>query len=146
MIFDVESREDRWAGYHVPLCLAYSHDGIRWERPKHVNPVLRGVSDDLWGLIYDRDRRKYLLFTRRVPNVPRDLSLYESHDLIDWVDRGRVLVPDENEFSRDVQSARTGPFFYEDFCLGMLGTMMFFRGAELHSVYYPPPASVRSSK
>ena len=142
MIFDVESREDRWAGYHVPLCLAYSHDGIRWERPKHVNPVLRGVSDDLWGLIYDRDRRKYLLFTRRVPNVPRDISLYESYDLIDWEDRGRVLVPDENDPPEMYNLHGLAPFFYEDFCLGMLGTMYFLPGAELHSVYYPPPENL----
>ena len=139
MIFDVESREDRWAGYHVPLCLAYSHDGIRWERPKHVNPVLRGVSDDLWGLIYDRDRRKYLLFTRRVPNVPRDLSLYESYDLIDWEDRGRVLVPDENDLPEMFNLHGLAPFFYEDYCLGMLGTMNFLPGAELYSSNNRPP-------
>ena len=55
----------------------------------HVNPVLRGISDDRFSLIYDVDRRKYLLFTRRVPNLPRDISLFESHDLVNWEDKGR---------------------------------------------------------
>ena len=55
---------------------ATSKDGIHWEKPVHVNPALRGVSDDLWGFLYDPNRRKYLLYTRRVPNLPRDISLY----------------------------------------------------------------------
>ena len=55
----------------------------------HVNPVLRGISDDRFSLIYDVDRRKYLLFTRRVPHLPRDISLFESHDLVNWEDKGR---------------------------------------------------------
>ena len=67
MIFQVESEESRWANYHMPLCVATSADGIRWDKPTHVNPVLRGVSDGGWGFIYDKDRRRYQLYTRRVP-------------------------------------------------------------------------------
>jgi len=82
MIFGVLGREARWAGFHVPLCLAYSADGLRWERPEHVNPVIRGISDGELTLLYDPDRRSYRLYTRRVPNLPRDISLYESPDLV----------------------------------------------------------------
>jgi hypothetical protein len=67
MVFLVQSNETRWAKFHVALNLAYSADGVHWGRPVHVNPVLRGVSDWAAGFIYDPDRRKYLLFTRRVP-------------------------------------------------------------------------------
>ena len=90
MIFQVESEESRWARYHVPLSLAYSADCINWMRPTHVNPILRGVSDGGWSFIYDRDCRTYQLYTRRVPNLPRDISLYESTDLINWEDKGRI--------------------------------------------------------
>ena len=140
MIFDVDSNEMRWAGFHVPLNLAYSADGIHWDKPAHVNPVLRGVSDDLWAFIYDSDRRKYQLYTRRVPNIPRDISLYESYDLVNWEDKGRVLVGGD-EFDRPEMYNLHGivPFFYGDFCLAMLETMYFLPGAENYSVYNKPP-------
>jgi hypothetical protein len=50
MIFQVESGESRWAKYHMPLYLAFSADGLHWERPVHVNPVLRGISDGGVGI------------------------------------------------------------------------------------------------
>ncbi|MDP7163625.1 MAG: hypothetical protein QF792_09040, partial [Phycisphaerae bacterium] len=62
MTFTIESEETQWAKFHSALCLAYSADGIHWDQPTHVNPVLRGVADDLWGFLYDPERRKYLLF------------------------------------------------------------------------------------
>ena len=71
MIFDAFGEESLWARHHSALNLAYSHDGLHWERPQHVNPVLRGISDDNFTLFYDGDRRKYVLITRRVPNAPR---------------------------------------------------------------------------
>ena len=80
-----------WANLHVPVCLAYSADGIVWDRPVHVNPVLRGIRDIGFVFYYDPTRRKYVLVTRRVPNVPRDISQYESDDLVNWEDRGRIL-------------------------------------------------------
>jgi len=141
MTFTVESQESRWARFHTALGLAYSADGIHWEVPGHVNPILRGLSDDLWGFLYDPDRRVYQLYTRRVPNLPRDISLYESQDLVNWRDRGRVLVaPDEHDppemFNlHDLAS----PFLYEDVWLGMAGVMYFVPGAESYSVYNRPP-------
>jgi hypothetical protein len=123
MIFYLASTEMTWARFHVPLNLAYSSDGIRWERPAHVNPVLRGISDACFNLIYDSDRRKYLLFTRRVPNLPRDISLYESYDLVTWEDKGRVLVPgDEHDPPELYNFYYMAPFRYEDFFLGMVCT------------------------
>ena len=142
MTFTVESGESRWARYHSPICLGFSADGIDWERPTHVNPILRGVSDDVWGFLYDPDRRIYQMHTRRVPNVPRDISLYESCDLVNWEDRGRVLVaPDEHDPPEmynlhDLAS----PFFYEDLCLGMVGTMYFVPDAESYTVFNKHPA------
>jgi hypothetical protein len=140
MIFTIQSEESEWAKFHSPLCIAYSADGIRWNQPDHVNPVMRGVSDDVWAFLYDPDRRKYLLFTRRVPNVPRDISLYESYDLVNWEDKGRVLVGgDELDPPGMYNLHGLAPaFLYEDFCLGMLGTMCFLPGAESYSVFNRP--------
>ncbi|MAE65034.1 MAG: hypothetical protein CMJ18_12255 [Phycisphaeraceae bacterium] len=141
MIFAVEARESRWARYHSPLSLAYSADGIHWDRPVHVNPVIRGISDDVLRLIYDPDRRIYQLYTRRVPNLPRDISLYESYDLVNWQDMGRVLVADEHDGPEMYNLHEMTPFFYEDFCLGLLGTMQFLPGMENASVLQAPPPS-----
>jgi hypothetical protein len=141
MTFTIESGETRWAKFHCPLCIAYSADGIRWNQPNHVNPVLRGVSDDVWAFLYDPDRRKYLLFTRRVPNVPRDISLYESYDLVNWEDKGRVLVGGDELDPPEMYNlhALAPAFFYEEFCLGLLGTMCFLPGAESYTVFNRPP-------
>ncbi|MDP6047670.1 MAG: hypothetical protein QGG25_18810, partial [Phycisphaerae bacterium] len=132
-----------WADFHMhmPLNLAYSADGLTWAKPQHVNPVLRGISDGGWGFIYDPDRRKYVLFTRRVPNLPRDISMYESSDLVNWEDRGRVLVPgDEYDPPSLFNFQSMTPFFYEDFHLGLLSTQYSLPGAELYEVYHKPPA------
>ena len=51
MIFSVLGKEMTWARFHSPLNLAYSSDGIHWQRPVHVNPVLRGISDDCFSLL-----------------------------------------------------------------------------------------------
>jgi len=121
MIFGIVSREMTWAKFHNPLNLAYSADGIHWARPAHVNPVLRGISDNCFSLMYDADRRKYLLFTRRVPNLPRDISLYESYDLVNWEDMGRVLVAgDEYDPPELYNFYYMAPFRYGEFFLSML--------------------------
>jgi hypothetical protein len=123
MIFQVESEESRWAKYHMPLNIAFSSDGFNWERPVHVNPVIRGISDGGWGFLYDPDRRVYQLYTRRVPNVPRDISLYESTDLVNWEDKGRIQVPGDALDPPEMFNFQgMTPFFYEDFCLGLLST------------------------
>jgi len=138
--FTVESEETRWAKFHSALSLAYSADGIHWDLPTHVNPILRGVADDLWGFLYDPERRKNQLYTRRVPNLPRDISLYESYDLVNWQDKGRVLVAgDELDPPEMYNLHGLAPFFYEDFCLGLLGTMYFLPEAETYTVFNRPP-------
>jgi len=129
-----------WAKFHVPMCLAYSHDGIQWERPEHVNPVMRGLSDGGWGFAYDQDRRKYMMLTRRVPNLPRDISLYESDDLVNWQDKGRVLVPgDEHDPPSLYNFQSLQPFLYEGFWMGMLAVQYACPYSEGYGVFHKPP-------
>ena len=140
MIFAVSSREMTWAGFHNPLNLAYSADGVHWERPAHVNPVLRGISDDCFSLMYDADRRKYILFTRRVPNLPRDISLYESHDLVNWEDMGRVLVGgDQHDPPEMYNFYYMAPFRYGKFFLSMLTAQYTSPISESYDSYNRPP-------
>lgn len=142
MIFQTESKESRWTRSHMPLNLAYSADGIHWERPVHVNPVMRGISDGGWGFIYDPDRRMYRLYTRRVPNLPRDISLYESYDLVNWEDKGRVLVPGDAYDPPEMFNFQgMTPFFYEDFCLSLLSTQYSLPTSETYEVFHAPPAN-----
>ena len=131
-----------WANFHVPLCLAYSADGIVWNRPTHVNPVLRGISDIGYVFYYDPNRRKYVLVTRRVPNVPRDVSQYESYDLVNWEDKGRILVPpDELDPPSLFNFQAFAPFTYDDFYLGMLDVQYSLPSAEYYEVSHKPPAN-----
>jgi hypothetical protein len=139
MIFGVLGREANWAGFHVPLGLAFSADGLRWERPQHVNPVLRGISDGELSLLYDADRRTYQLYTRRVPNLPRDISLYESHDLVNWEDRGRILVPDEGDPPEMYNFYNLAPFRYEGLFLGLLNTQHTDPVSETYESYHQAP-------
>ena len=141
IIFQAESEEMQWSNFHMPLCLAYSADGIIWDRPTHVNPILRGISDGGWGFIYDQERRKYQLYTRRVPNLPRDISLYESYDLVNWEDKGRILVPGDALDPPEMFNFQgMTPFFYEDFCLGLLNTQYSLPESETYEVFNEPPA------
>ena len=141
IIFFTDSDEMRWAGFHVPMNLAYSADGIHWDRPIHVNPILRGISDAGWGFCYDRDRRKYQLFTRRVPNVPRDISLYESYDLVNWEDKGRILIPGDVYDPPEMFNFQgMTPFFYEDFSMAMLNTQYSLPENETYEIFNEPPA------
>jgi len=140
MIFQVEGMETEWAKLHMPLNLAFSADGIHWDVPNHVNPVMRGVSDGNWGFFYDVDRRKYVLLTRRVPNLPRDISQYESYDLVNWEDKGRVLVPgDEHDPPGMFNFQSMTPFWYDPFYLGLLNVHYSLPGAETYEVFHKPP-------
>ena len=139
MLFEGNATD--WASFHVPVCLAYSADGIVWDRPTHVNPVLRGLSDGLFVFYYDRDRRKYVLVTRRVPNLPRDVSQYESYDLVNWEDKGRILVPGDDLDPPSLFNLQAfAPFIYEDMYLGMVDVQYSLPGAEMYEVYNKPPA------
>ena len=140
MIFSILGREARWANFHVPLCLAYSGDGIHWDRPTHVNPIHRGISDGELTLYYDYDRRKYQLYTRRVPNIPRDISLYESYDLVNWEDKGRIIVAgDEYDPPEMHDFYNMAPFRYEDFQLGMLNCQYTSSVSEAYETYNKSP-------
>ena len=140
MIFDAFGEESRWAGHHVTLNLAYSHDGLVWERPRHVNPVMRGISDANFTLFYDEDRRKYVLMTRRVPNAPRDISQYESYDLVNWEDKGRVLVAGDELDPPQLYNIYDMPVFrYEDFFLGMINPYYTHPFAPTYGAYHKPP-------
>ncbi len=140
MIFSTYAEEALWAGHHSSLNLAYSHDGLNWERPRHVNPVLRGISDDNCTLFYDEDRRKYVLTTRRVPNAPRDISQYESYDLVHWEDKGRVLVAGDELDPPELYNIYDMPVFrYEGFFLGMINPYYVHPFAPTYGAYHKPP-------
>ena len=140
MIFGILGKEARWANFHVPLCVAYSADGIRWDRPTHVNPVIRGISDGGLSLYYDTDRRKYILLTRRVPNLPRDISQYESYDLVNWEDKGRVIVAgDEYDSEETYNIYYLTPFRYGDYYFGLINTMHTLKISETYETYNKSP-------
>jgi len=139
MIFSILGREVRWANFHVPLCLAYSADGLHWDQPTHVNPVIRGISDAEFTLFYDPDRRKYQLYTRRVPNLPRDISLYESYDLVNWDDFGRVIVPDEHDPPEMYNFYNMATFPYEGHVFGMLNTQHTHPVSETYEAFQQSP-------
>ena len=139
MTFSTFGEEGLWAKHYSSLNLAYSHDGLRWERPRHVNPVLRGISDDNHTLFYDEDRRKYVLVTRRVPNVPRDISQYESYDLVNWEDKGRVLVAGDELDPPELYNLYDMPVFrYEGFFLGMITPYYVHPFAPTYAAYHKP--------
>ena len=140
MIFNTFGEESLWARHHSALNLAYSHDGLHWERPRHVNPVLRGISDDNCTLFYDPDRRKYVLMTRRVPNAPRDISQYESYDLVNWEDKGRVLVAGDDLDPPELYNIYDMPVFrYENFFLGIINPYYVHPFAPTYGAYHKPP-------
>ena len=141
MVFSTGGMDADWARFHSPLSVAYSHDGLRWERPRHVNPILRGVSDNIWSFFFDPDRRKYVLLTRRVPNAPRDVSQYESFDLVNWEDKGRVLVSGD---ARDPIEVGTeiyylSPFRYENLYLGALNCLYTDPVSEAYGSFHRSP-------
>ena len=140
MIFGLVGTEDRWAGFHIPLSLAYSADGIHWNCPRHVNPVLRGISDGCFSLYYDSDRRKYILLTRRVPNLPRDISQYESYDLVNWEDKGRVIVAGDKRDPQEMYNIYyMSPFRYGDLYLGLINTMYTLATSESYESFNKSP-------
>ena len=56
MIFNCSSvwgsgRVTDWARQHTPLNLACSEDGLQWDVPRNVNPVLRGIGDEMFCLL-----------------------------------------------------------------------------------------------
>lgn len=133
--------ETEWASFHVPICLATSADGLRWNNPMHVNPIMRGLSDAGFTFFYDEDRRKYVVLGRRVPNLPRDVSQYESDDLVNWEDRGRVIVAGDVHDPPDTYNIQNmAPFRYEDFILGALNTQYTLRESETYELAHAPPA------
>lgn len=129
-----------WAKHHCALNLGTSEDGINWDRPSFVNPVLRGISDGVLMFYYDVDRRMYQLYTRRVPNLPRDISLYESFDLVNWQDRGRVFVAgDDNDPATLYNIHQATVLRYEDYRLALLNTMHLHPLSEELGVFQEPP-------
>lgn len=129
-----------WARHHVTLNLASSEDGVHWDRPTFVNPVLRGISDGVFSLFYDVDRNKYQLYTRRVPNLPRDISLYESFDLVNWEDCGRVLVAGDNQDPPTLYNIHgMSVLRYDTYILGLANMMYLHPRSEELGVFQAPP-------
>ena len=103
--------------------------------------MLRGISDEMFCFFYGVDRRKYQFYTRRVPNLPRDISLYESFDLVNWEDCGRVLVAgDEHDPPTLYNIHGMTVLKYEDYYLGILNTMYLHPKCENLGVFQAPPA------
>ncbi len=133
-----------WAEHHVPLNLSCSENGLHWDRPVFVNPVLRGISDGVFSFFYDSDRRKYQLYTRRVPNLPRDISLYESFDLVNWEDCGRVLVAGDDEDPPTLYNIHgMSVLQYDIYRIGLANTMHLHPRSEGLGVFQAPPADYR---
>lgn len=129
-----------WSKHHSSMNLAYSEDGLVWDRPRNVNPILRGISDGVFMFFYDVDRRKYQLFTRRVPNLPRDISLYESFDLVNWEDCGRIFVAgDEDDPPTLFNIHQATVLQYEGYKLALLNTMHGHPLTERLGVFQEPP-------
>ena len=129
-----------WSRHHSSLNLAYSEDGLTWDRPRNVNPILRGISDGVFMFFYDVHRRKYQLFTRRVPNLPRDISLYESFDLVNWEDCGRIFVAGDEEDPPTLYNIHQAAILqYEDYKLALLNTMHGHPLTERLGVFQEPP-------
>lgn len=138
-IYD-SGRVGDWARFHVPLNLASSDDGFNWERPSFVNPVLRGISDGVFSFFYDGQRRKYQIFSRRVPNLPRDISLYESFDLVNWEDCGRIFVAGDEKDPPTLYNIHGATVLqYEDYKLALLNTMHLHPLSEALGVFQTPP-------
>ncbi|MDP7637315.1 MAG: hypothetical protein QF577_07190, partial [Phycisphaerae bacterium] len=69
------------------------------------------------------------------------ISLYESYDLVNWEDKGRVLVPADALDPPELFNFQgMTPFFYEDFCLGLLNTQYSLPESETYEVFNEPPA------
>jgi len=133
-------RVTHWTRFHDALNLGYSEDGIKWDRPQYVNPIIRGISDGVFTFFYDVNRRKYQIFARRVPNLPRDISLYESFDLVNWQDCGRVFVAgDEKDPPVLYNIHQVAIMQYEDYKLALLNTMYTHPLCEGLGVFQAPP-------
>ena len=129
-----------WSRHHSSLNIAFSEDGLVWDRPRNVNPILRGISDGVFMFFYDVHRRKYQLFTRRVPNLPRDISLYESFDLVNWEDCGRIFVAgDELDPPTLFNIHQATVLQYERYKLALLNTMHGHHLTERLGVFLEPP-------
>ena len=129
-----------WSRHHSSLNLAYSEDGLNWDRPRNVNPILRGISDGVFMFFYDGERRKYQLFTRRVPNLPRDISLYESFDLVNWEDCGRIFVAGDEQDPPTLYNIHQATVLqYEGYKLALLNTMHGHPLTERLGVFQEPP-------
>ena len=138
-IYDSQRVTD-WARHHVPLNLACSEDGIHWDRPGFVNPVLRGISDGEFTFFHDVARRKFQVFARRVPNLPRDISLYESFDLVNWEDCGRVFVAGDEQDPPTLYNIHgTCVLPCEDHRLALLNAMHHHPKSEELGVFQTPP-------
>ena len=129
-----------WANHHNSLNLATSADGIHWDVPSFVNPILRGISDGVFTFHYDARRRKYQIFARRVPNLPRDISLYESFDLVNWEDCGRIFVAGDDLDPSTLYNIHGATVLqYEDYKLALLNTMHLHPTSEDLGVFQEPP-------
>jgi hypothetical protein len=129
-----------WSRHHSSLNLAYSEDGLTWDRPRNVNPIVRGISDGVFMFFYDVHRRKYQLFTRRVPNLPRDISLYESFDLVNWEDCGRIFVAGDEDDPPTLYNIHQATVLqYEGYKLALLNTMHGHPLTERLGVFQEPP-------
>ncbi|MBI4024308.1 MAG: hypothetical protein HY360_04960 [Verrucomicrobia bacterium] len=110
------------------VCLAFSPDGLRW-RYKKNEPVIFGHSDTSNCLVYNAERKVYMLYMRgwhaAAVNWPalgkgnprRRVSYSESADLEHWNEPQIIITPDELD-TNDFYGIHV--FKYEHLYLGQL--------------------------
>ena len=75
-----------------------------------------------------------------MPNTPRDISQYESYDLVNWEDKGRVLVAGDELDPPELYNIYDMPVFrYEGFFLGMINPYYVHPFAPTYGAYHKPP-------
>jgi hypothetical protein len=118
------------------VCIAYSPDGLHWT-PQADNPVILGHSDCPNNIVWDPQRRIWLLFGR--PPVfaagdrdqefkklvtrhhRRRVSVSVSEDLVHWTHPRVALYADELDDVPDFDNFRG--FYYEGMFFGAIGLL-----------------------
>ena len=84
------------------FCIAWSDDGLKWTASKH-NPVVPGWMDSNNGMLWDSDRKRYVIYGRppvyvsASHEVNRVIGRLESEDLVHWSPPEIVLDTDERD-------------------------------------------------
>lgn len=83
-------------GGGMEVRIALSEDGIRFQ-DQEENPIFRGQSDCENQILYNPDRKVFMLYRRPPINASRirRIAYSESSDLVHWTQPVQILRPDE---------------------------------------------------